>query len=66
MRYACVVLMIALSGCGLSPSYMAAQHEAEMSRYRASCEKLGFVGKESAECALRTFEAQRGGVVNVR
>ena len=56
MRTVLVVLL--LSGCGLSPEYMAKRQDEQIAKYDATCQKLGFKPDtdEIRDCKLRLYQ----------
>lgn len=56
MRYALVLVVVLLAGCSTTDV---------MQRNVAACESMGYAGREASECAIRIFEASRGGNVRV-
>ena len=51
MRYALVGLLL-LTGCASTADILA--------RHQATCERMGLVGKDATECALRIYETHSG------
>lgn len=48
MRYVLPLCVLLLAGCASTADILAG--------HQKTCEKMGFVGKDAAECALRIFD----------